>query len=431
MRRGTLVRVLAVTVGILVALAGAGVVAYRVLAPHESLTRPTVPYPQVAVITDERPFSELRATPLVVEGRLRVYAEKWRVWSDAPVGERYEQTPYWAFRRWPEQVVGVVTAQTGSGPIVVTQWSDGAVIALDARRGEIAWRTKQPIVSGRTYDGRRTGASVVYEPRSLRTVRVGEQTVLIVTGPRVVQAIDAATGRALWHRDSSADCEPTVWTGQTLVAIPDCRGPQVTFVAALDGTVRSQWTSPDATVAPAPALCELNRFECPLVVVGAKDWELTADGKLVAVAPLEPGSARSGDRVVYQTATGVAARPLGGGDPLWTWVGQGKLIAADAIGVYLLTGDRTVLGLSAATGHLEVLGCASSQPNEDWRIGHVHPTGGGYLALERITKEQATAADAQYIYGPRPVALVELYFPTKLPVWPGKFAACSSPLKQP
>jgi hypothetical protein len=32
--------------------------------------------------------------------------------------------------------------------------------------------------------------------------------------------------------------------------------------------------------------------------------------------------------------------------------------------------------------------------------------------------------DRQYFYGPRPVALVELYTPTKLPVWPGKFAAC-------
>jgi len=92
--------------------------------------------------------------------------------------------------------------------------------------------------------------------------------------------------------------------------------------------------------------------------------------------------------------------------------------------VYLLTFDRTVLGLSPATGHLEVLGCASSRPNEGWQIGHVHPTGGGYLALERTTNNPATDDDQQYFYGPRPVALVELYTPTKLPVWPGKFAAC-------
>ena len=90
-------RWLAVGLGVLALLAGSGIIAYRVFAPHEMLTQPTVPYPEVQVITDDRPFSELRAAPLVVEGRLRVYAEKWRVWSDAPVGVRYESTPYWAF----------------------------------------------------------------------------------------------------------------------------------------------------------------------------------------------------------------------------------------------------------------------------------------------------------------------------------------------
>ena len=133
-------RWLAVGLGVLALLAGSGIIAYRVFAPHETLTQPTVPYPESQVITDERPFSELRAAPLVVEGRLRVYAEKWRVWSDAPVGVRYESTPYWAFRRWPAQVVGVVTAESASGPVVVTQWSDGEIIAIDARRGVIAWR---------------------------------------------------------------------------------------------------------------------------------------------------------------------------------------------------------------------------------------------------------------------------------------------------
>src|SRR5262245_49621122 len=133
-------RWLIVGLGVLALLAGSGVIAYRVFAPHETLTLPTGPYPENQVITDDRPFSELRAAPLVVEGRLRVYAEKWRVWSDAPVGERYESTPYWAFRRWPAQVIGVTAAPAATGPVVVTQWSDGEVIALDARRGVVAWR---------------------------------------------------------------------------------------------------------------------------------------------------------------------------------------------------------------------------------------------------------------------------------------------------
>ena len=424
MRRGRLLRVSAVLLGAVVALAATAVIGYRVFAPHETLTRPTVPYPEVAVITDERPYSELRAAPLVVEGRLRVYAEKWRVWTDAPVGERYESTPYWAFRRWPAQVVGVVTAQTTSGPVVVTQWSDGEIVALDARRGEIAWRLNAPIAAGRGYDGRRTGASVVYDPRSLLTARAGQLTVVFVTGPGVVRALNAATGVPLWQREVAGGCEPAAWTGATMLVVPDCAGPAVSVMSVVDGAPRQRWTSPDPAIVPKPTLCELNRSECRLVKVSAHQWLLQATGALVAVPKLEPGAKLSGERVVYPTPAGVAARPLTSEDPLWTWNGKGTLIAADAVGVYLLTDDRTVLGLSPATGHLEVLGCASSQPNEGWQIGHVHPTGSGYLALERATNLPPTADDQQYFYGPRPVALVELYTPTKLPVWPGKFAAC-------
>jgi outer membrane protein assembly factor BamB len=421
MRRSLLIS--AIVLAIAVGLAASALVAFRVFAPHETLTTPTVPYPDVVIITDDRPYSELRAAPLVVEGRLRVYAEKWRVWADAPVGQRYESTPYWAFRRWPAQVVGVVAAQTSAGPFVVTQWSDGDIIALDARRGVIAWRGKAPI-GDRRYDGRRTGASIVYEPRSLLTVRAGQRTIVMVTGPRTVHAFDMAVGGQLWQRDLPVGCEPLTWTGAGLLAISECDRPVITLVGAVDGTERGRWTSPDKTVPPTPALCELSRFECRLVTVGGKAWLLGTDGKLTVVPALEPGAMLAGDRVIYQTTKGVQARPLTSRDPLWTWNGTGDLIAADPVGVYLLTEDRTVLGLSPATGHLAVLGCASSRPNEGWRIGHVYTTGTGYLALERVTRQPPDSDDQQYFYGPRPVALVELYTPTKLPVWPGKFAAC-------
>src|SRR5688572_22995239 len=118
MRSWGVLRVTTVVVATLAALAVVAAVGYRMLRPQDVLTRPTTPYPERVLITDERPHAELRAAPLVVEGRLRVYAEKWRVWSDGPVGERYESTPYWALRRWPAQVVGVVAAETDAGPVV-------------------------------------------------------------------------------------------------------------------------------------------------------------------------------------------------------------------------------------------------------------------------------------------------------------------------
>jgi outer membrane protein assembly factor BamB len=425
MTRGRWRRVLVVGLGVLVLLAASGIIAYRVFAPHETLTTPTVAYPEVQVITDERPFSELRAAPLVVEGRLRVYAEKWRVWADAPVGERYESTPYWAFRRWPAQVVGVIQAPAPNGAVVITQWSDGELIALDARRGAIAWRSSAPI-DKREYDGRRTGASTVYEPRSLLTARAGDQTVLLVIGPRQLTAFDVATGKGLWQRELPTGCEPADWTGAGLVAVPDCGTPTVQFLDAVSGAERGSWTSPNASVPPTPALCELSRSECRLVSVRFQTWLLGADGSLDAVPSLEVNAQLAGERVIYQTGTGVAARRLTDPSPLWTWNGRGRLISADSGGVYLITDDRTVLELSPATGHLVAIGCASSAPNEDWKLGHVYPTGGTYLALERITNVSASADDQQYFYGPRPVALVELYTPTKVPLWPGKFAACNS-----
>src|SRR5688572_29650598 len=394
----------------------------------------SVPYPEVAVITDDRPFSELRAAPLVVEGRLRVYAEQWRVWSDAPVGVRYETTPYWSFRRWPAQVVGVVLAPTGSGTVVVTQWSDGEVVAIDARRGVIAWRDTTPIADSRAYDGRRTGASVVYEPRSLVTVRADDRSVVVVTAPGLMVGFDATTGERLWQLALAPGCEPLVWTGAGTVVIPSCvpdagaaQGtPVLSIVDAETGSALSTWTSPEVSPAPVPGLCERNRTECRVVTVAFKTWLLGANGTLSRVPDLERGAQLAGERVIYQTGVGVAARRLTDPEPLWSWQGRGELISADSAGVYLLTADHTVLQLSPATGHLAAIGCASAASNERWQLGHIYPTGTGtYLALERINRNAAATADDQaYYFGPRPIALVELYPPTKLPIWPGKFAAC-------
>ncbi len=424
-------RWLITVIGVVVLLIGSGVIAYRVFAPQEMLISPSVPYPDVQVIIDDRPFSELRAAPLVVEGRLRVYAEKWRVWSDAPVGVRYETTPYWSFRRWPAQVVGVVLAQTATATVVVSQWSDGEIVAIDARRGVIAWRDTAPVAGSRAYDGRRTGASVVYAPRSLTTVRTADRNAVIVSAPGQVLAFDATTGERLWTHELTPECEPQVWTGAGTVVVPFCGetegSPTLSILSADTGSVLGGWTSPDAKRAPEPGLCERNHTECRVVTVGVQTWLLGADGSLSRVPDLERGAQLAGERVIYQTGVGVAARRLTDPEPLWSWQGRGELISADSAGVYLLTSDRTVLQLSPATGHLAAVGCASAASDEGWQLGHIYPTGTGtYLALERVNRNASAAADDQaYYFGPRPIALVELYPPTKLPIWPGKFAACA------
>jgi outer membrane protein assembly factor BamB len=410
-------------VATLLLLVGTAVVASRVFRSRDLLTRPTVPYPGVTVITDERPFSELRAAPLVVDDRLRVYAETWRIWADAPVGSRYENTPYWAFRRFPAEVVGVVSVETAQGPYVISQWSDGELIALNAKAGSVVWRANAPAAQAK-YDGRRTGASIVYSPRSLLTARSGDGYVVVATSAGAVHAFDATSGAALWQASVAGGCNPLAWTGSGLLALPACAGNTVTFRAVATGAPRGSWSPPSA---PVPSLCQLGRSDCRLVTVGSNTSLLTAApaATFTPVPRIEPNAVLAGDRVVYPTATGLVARRLTDGAPLWTWTGKGTLLAADSIGVYVMTADRTILGLSPVTGRLSVLGCASARPNEVWTLGHVYTTDDDYIALERLTGAPASSQDSVYYDGPRPIALVELYPPTKLPVWVGKFAACA------
>ena len=75
-------------------------------------------------------------------------------------------TPFWSYRRWPEQVAGVIAGDGPTGPIVVSQWSDGELVALDARTGRVAWRAAGTAPDD-GYAGRRTGASTVYAPPGL------------------------------------------------------------------------------------------------------------------------------------------------------------------------------------------------------------------------------------------------------------------------
>lgn len=433
MWRGGLVRWVVASAAALALLAGLGVIGYRVFAPHETLTRPSEPYPDARPIDDERPFSELRAAPLIVDGRLRVYAEKWRVWADGPVGERYEATPYWAYRRWPAQLVGVVSVAGPAGPAVVSQWSDGQLVAIDARRGEIAWRANGP-EPGSGYDGRRTGASVVYEPDSLLTVDAADgRPVVVARGTQLLVGYDAATGARLWQHPLPAGCRAAVWTGQLLVAVPDCANTTITFMDGVTGRRMSAWNAataaPDAATAggtiAAPAQCALGRIGCRIVRVGDTTWSLRPDARLTRIPALPDGAVVVADRVVFPTVAGVAARPFRGGSPQWTWNGQGQLVAANSKNVFLLTDDRTVLALSMASGDLEFVGCAAAVENEQWRLGHIYPADGiSYIALERLTNAGPEAKDQRYYYGLRPIALVELYPPGRLPTWPGKFAAC-------
>ncbi len=119
--------------------AAAGIIAYRVLAPAEVSTPARDDYPARSM-PDPGVTGRLPVAPLIVDGRLRVYAAPRQVYADQPVDSRSRRTPYWSFRRWPASLDAVVA----SGTTVVSRWSDGQLVAIDARTGRVAWRAAGP-----------------------------------------------------------------------------------------------------------------------------------------------------------------------------------------------------------------------------------------------------------------------------------------------
>src|SRR5262245_39967721 len=94
------VRFAVTALAVLVVLGATAVVGYRVLSPAETVSPATQPYPERPAATPKR-YGELSSAPLIVDGRLRVYADARRVWADATLTSRSTSTPFWAYRRWP------------------------------------------------------------------------------------------------------------------------------------------------------------------------------------------------------------------------------------------------------------------------------------------------------------------------------------------
>ncbi|GAA1754435.1 hypothetical protein GCM10009681_27010 [Luedemannella helvata] len=421
----------AVVVAVLGALALLG---YRVLAPRDLLTAPTTDFPAASPKPDHRPFGSHRVMPLVVDG-LRVHAEKRRVWAEGPVGERQETVPYWALRRWPAQVVGV--AQAGDDPtaLIISQWSDGKLIAIDLHKGTVVWRGDAPV--GRdAYDGRRTGADTVYDPPALLVATAGDgRAAVVVSAPGAIHAYDARTGGRLYATDVAAGCRPEVWSSAGLLAVPPCgTDRELRFLDPRTGQVVSTWAAP---AAPAPAACVLGRTECALVVAGPDVRAPRPDGTLRTVAvglatavtkADAPGAQRAGDLIVTSAAGVITAASLDTGEPRWSVPGAGTLVAANAAGVYTVTDGRAVVRLDPATGARTGVGCATGKYDKEWSVGRAYATDdGAFLAVERVTGKPATGGDNEYYWSLRPVVLAQFYPPNAVPQWEPRFGYCPTP----
>jgi outer membrane protein assembly factor BamB len=374
-------RIVAVVVAVVCAVA-AGLIAWRVLAPAEVSHTATAPWPAVP---DRAPGVTGRTAqaPLVVDGRIRVFAAKRQVRADAPVDAKTAYTARWSYRRWPQQLNGVVAA----GATVVSRWSDGRLVALDGGTGRVAWRADGPPAGG--YAGHRTGAATVWAPDGLHV----SGTTVLVRGDGRIAAHDAGTGTRRWAADCSGPSFTTAG-GQAVCAATAYR-------------VATGQPAPGWGPGPfAPLGCDVAGAGCR----GARDaagagWLTVGDRPVRARALDIPGTtvvtvarttatgpATSAFAVAAEAGAVVARSPLTGAE-LWRHpAADATVLGSGPDAIHVLT-DRALRTLDPSTGEER----ASFRPavgteKTDWIPG-LWQVADGYVAIERLTNPDPEAHD--------------------------------------
>ncbi|MCX4469694.1 PQQ-like beta-propeller repeat protein [Micromonospora sp. NBC_01655] len=407
-------RRVAMAVGALLGAGAVAVVVHRVLAPAEVDTPARAGYP-AAVTPAIGVVGRLPVAPLIVDGRLRVYAATRQVYADQPADSRYRVTPYWSYRRWPAEVSGVVA----DGTTVVSRWSDGKLVALDARTGRVAWQADGP-APAEGWSARRTGAGAVWEPPGLFLARAADgRPGLVVSGPTGAGGFALADGRRLWSVDVDGGCRTDVGTtaaGQ-FVAVDRCAGPAtVEFRDVATGTPTTRWQPPGATaeLAVTPVGCVSHRSRCRgLRTTGPADgagrgW-LAGAGQPVAAPALDPaGSELDGERAVGVADGVVTGRSARTGGELWRRadLGPARIVAVQPGRVHLLTEANDLVTLDPSTGaERSRFPLNVGRDGIGWAPGLVY-AGGGYLAMERLREPVDPDADDQrYFLMSEPVVL--------------------------
>ncbi len=402
-------------------LLATAVIVWRVLRPSEVVTQARAATPTATVESFPSPgaLGALAAAPLIYDDRIRIFAKKREVWSDNPASYQYERSAHWAYRRWPAQVTGVLLMHTApdnspSHAVVVTAWTDGALVGLDAEMGTVLWRADaDPLAED--YPGRRTGGIAVYQPPGLfmsgtRFVTVGEES---------VRAFAAETGTQLWKA-----LNPVV---------PECRGTDfstLTHLYLLDtctDSLRRIDLASGAELAPVPATTAVEPLSC---VVGhslctamrtttdaglKRGWRLTDRDPLDSPTLSAPGSLPASATSIIvpsQASDSVSAVDPATGTPIWTWrpAGPGitlRLLGADAVRTILLESDGNLVLLNTVTGKL-LLSTTILRQNEPQRPYDVNLfyQSGAYLTLERTNpKVDPDEVDDAFYFTPRAVLL--------------------------
>ncbi|SCF35372.1 PQQ-binding-like beta-propeller repeat protein [Micromonospora mirobrigensis] len=383
----------------LLALVASALIGYRVLAPAEVVTVARTGWPAPAT-PPVGVLGRLPAAPLIVEGRVRVYAADRQVYADQPADAPNRVTPFWSYRRWPARLDGVLA----EGTTVVSRWSDGQLVALDARTGRVAWRAEGPRPrAGQA--ARRTGAATVWDPQGVWVARGADgRAALAVSGEGRLTGYALGDGRRLWQVDGGRGCRTDLGTTATRVMSVDvCAGsPVVEFRDAGTGAVALRWRPPGASVGVTvtPLGCLTPRSRCRgLRTTGPGD--ASGRGWLVGAGEPVPAPAldAEGTLLAGELAVGPKGPVLTGWEPRTgkeRWrrgdLGPVRILAVEPGRLHVLTEDRDVVTLDPVTGaQRSRFPFTLGRDGLAFRPGMAYAVD-GYLAVERL-REDATPDD--------------------------------------
>jgi hypothetical protein len=327
----------------------------------------------------------LSLAPLIVDGRMRVFAAKRQVRADGPVDARAILTPRWSYRRWPQQLDGVVA----SGTTVVTRWSDGLLVAIDGRTGKIAWRAPGPPAAG--YTGHTTGATTVWAPPGLH---VAGGAVVVASG-RELTAYDASTGTRRWQTDVPAGCADGFTTAGGQYVCPTGGYDVAT------GQPVASWPAGPYT----PVGCDVAASRCAGLRDGAaQGWR--ADGPVPRrLAALDrPGSTLAAGYVFSTVTGGLQAMDLRTGTR--RTYPAGEVLGVSNRRLVTLRPDRTVHEVDLGTGRdVAQFPPATTGETLDWAPG-LYQLVAGHLAIERRGVGGPADPDAYgYYFSANPVIM--------------------------
>ncbi|MFI5905923.1 PQQ-binding-like beta-propeller repeat protein [Dactylosporangium sp. NPDC051541] len=429
---------------VLVVIAAMGITAYRTLKPAETVSRADKPVPSAEPIKAIQ-YSELAEAPLIVEGRLRVYAEQWRVFADTPVTAQRMMTPHWSYRRWPAEVVSIVEVEkpaSGVGmSVVVTKWSDGDIVALDAEKGDIVWQAKIDPAPGESYQGRRTGSKTMWSPEDLFVSAsvVDKQPIVIATGKDVAEGIDPVNGTVKWTKSFTAEpgCRTTDWTGpDTYYTKNTCTKPATLEIwDAATGVAVGTWRPPGASIGTdavsnwfiEPSSCDLGRSGCVMFkaaatgegvvtytdavsglgTITASYWSLAPDRTVKPEPVADKDTVIAVGDVVAQQVTGgyIWAYSRSSGQRLWMSEVNGRLIGGDPRNFYLVNNEYQLLVLNRETGAVTSSTELRIRPADRF-VYSMYYLHAGYLVIERLQTTKDSEIDDKYYFSQDTVVLV-------------------------